>query len=204
MTTAGWVTGRCYYQVGRWYCHGSIIYFILSSEMLNRTSSQMCGRWYLPIFLFRDGLLTLIYRASLIVLIRFWSSLPTSDLRKPCLITGKSLFLYTIFYSVPEEYLVRCITIMEFQYFQDSIFSGSMVFQKFHIFCKYRIPEVHSSSNSINMEFWISVMPKLHWFPEFCYAYYRIILMQLHYFLNGINFSLAAVQFPYANEKLSV
>ena len=45
--------------------------------MLNRTSSQMCGRWYLPMFLFRDGLLTLIYRASMMVLIRFWSSLPT-------------------------------------------------------------------------------------------------------------------------------
>ena len=35
----------------------------------------MCGRWYLPIFLFRDGSLTLI----------------SSDLRKPCLKTGKSL-----------------------------------------------------------------------------------------------------------------
>ena len=33
----------------------------------------MCGRWYLPTFL-RDGLLTLIYKASLMVLIRFWSS----------------------------------------------------------------------------------------------------------------------------------
>ena len=32
--------------------------------MLNRNSSQMCGRWYLPIFLFRDGSLILIYRAS--------------------------------------------------------------------------------------------------------------------------------------------
>ena len=37
------------------------IYFNFSSEMFNRTSSQICGRWYLPIFLFRDGLLTLIY-----------------------------------------------------------------------------------------------------------------------------------------------
>ena len=47
--------------------------------MLNRTSCQMCGRWYLPIFLFRDGSLTLIYGASLMVLIRFWSSLPTKS-----------------------------------------------------------------------------------------------------------------------------
>ena len=51
--------------------------FSFSSGMLNRTSSHMCGRWYLPIFLFRDGLLTLIIRASLIALLRFWSSLPT-------------------------------------------------------------------------------------------------------------------------------
>ena len=77
MATAGWVTGRCYYQVGRWYYLGSIIYFILTSEMLNSTSSQMCGIWYLPMFLFRDGLLTLICRASLMVPIRFWFSLPT-------------------------------------------------------------------------------------------------------------------------------
>ena len=53
------------------------IYFILSSEVFNRTSSQMCGRWYLPMFLFRDGLLNLTYRASLMVLMRSWSSLPT-------------------------------------------------------------------------------------------------------------------------------
>ena len=26
------------------------IYFNLSSEMLSRTSSQICGRWYLPMF----------------------------------------------------------------------------------------------------------------------------------------------------------
>ena len=34
----------------------------------------MCGRWYLPMFLLRDGSLTLIYRASLMVLMRFWLS----------------------------------------------------------------------------------------------------------------------------------
>ena len=32
--------------------------------MLSRTSSQICGRWYLPTFLFRDGLFTLMYRPS--------------------------------------------------------------------------------------------------------------------------------------------
>ena len=37
--------------------------------MLNRTSSQICGRWYLPMFLLRGGSLTQIYRASLMVLV---------------------------------------------------------------------------------------------------------------------------------------
>ena len=62
---------------GRCYCHGSIFYLNFSSEMFSRTSSHMCGRWYLPTFLFRDGLLTLMYRASFIALLRLCSSLPT-------------------------------------------------------------------------------------------------------------------------------
>ena len=45
--------------------------------MLFRTSSHTWGRWYLPIFLLRDGLFTLMYIASLISLIRLCSSLPT-------------------------------------------------------------------------------------------------------------------------------
>ena len=45
--------------------------------MLNRTSSHIWGRWYLPIFLFRNGLLTLMFTDSFISLMRFWSSLPT-------------------------------------------------------------------------------------------------------------------------------
>ena len=36
------------------------IYFKFSSEMLTRTSPHICGRWYLPIFLLRDGLLALM------------------------------------------------------------------------------------------------------------------------------------------------
>ena len=36
------------------------LYFRFCSEMFNRTSSQMCGRWNLPTFLFRDGLLALM------------------------------------------------------------------------------------------------------------------------------------------------
>ena len=87
--------GRCYCQCGRWNSHcrvGNVLVdiitnvadgiatgvcFLLSSEVLNRTSSQICGRCYLPMFLLRDGLLTLMYGASLIVLMSFWSSLPT-------------------------------------------------------------------------------------------------------------------------------
>ena len=67
--------GRCYNLVGRCFSQGS--YFNFSSVLLTRTSSHMWGRWYLPMFLFRDGPLTLIYIDSLINLERFCSSLPT-------------------------------------------------------------------------------------------------------------------------------
>ena len=53
---------------------GQLFYIILSSEMLNRTSSHIWGRWYLHLFLFRDGLVTLMYIASFIGLMRFWST----------------------------------------------------------------------------------------------------------------------------------
>ena len=57
---------------------GSIgIYWSFSSGALTSTSSHMCGSWNLPIFLFRDGSLTLINIASLMALAIFWSSLPT-------------------------------------------------------------------------------------------------------------------------------
>ena len=36
------------------------LYFKFSSEMFNRTPSQMYGQWNLPTFLFRDGLLALM------------------------------------------------------------------------------------------------------------------------------------------------
>ena len=67
---------ECYYHGGRWNSH-RVNMFYFKPEVFNRTSSQMCGRWYLSMFLFRDGLLTLIYRAYLMVLMRFWSSFPT-------------------------------------------------------------------------------------------------------------------------------
>ena len=67
--------GRCYSYLWLMELPQVSIYFKFSFEMLSRTSSQICGRWYLPIFLFRDGLLTLMYKASLMSLMRFWSSL---------------------------------------------------------------------------------------------------------------------------------
>ena len=77
IATAGWCELADVIASGRWKSHRVILfYFNLSSEVLTRTSSQTCGRWYLPTFLLRDGSLTLMYRASFIVLIWFKSSLP--------------------------------------------------------------------------------------------------------------------------------
>ena len=81
------LTGRCYCHCGRWnsywvdicfitcYLLILFIYFVLSSGLLNRTSSHMWGILYLPMILFRDGLLTHI--DSFMNLMRFRSSLPT-------------------------------------------------------------------------------------------------------------------------------
>ena len=51
------------------WCWGHF-YFVFSSEMENRTLSQMCGRLYLPIFLLRIGLLTLMYIFSFMTLVK--------------------------------------------------------------------------------------------------------------------------------------
>ena len=67
--------GRCFCLVADVIPQGH--YFSLSSMLLIRTSSQMCGRWYLPMFLLRDGLLTLMNIDSLISLERLCSSMPT-------------------------------------------------------------------------------------------------------------------------------
>ena len=67
---------RCYCQVADGIATGSS-YSNFSSGVLSRTSSHMCGRWYLPMFSLRDGLLTLTNNASFINLLRFLSSLPT-------------------------------------------------------------------------------------------------------------------------------
>ena len=69
------VVSRQMFSLGR--CYSQRVLFHFSSVMLIRTSSHTWGRWYLPMFLFRDGLLTLIYIDSLINLERPCSSLPT-------------------------------------------------------------------------------------------------------------------------------
>ena len=56
------------------WCYGH--FFVFSSEMENRTLSQMCGRLYLPIFLLRIGLSTLMYNAFFMALATFCPSLP--------------------------------------------------------------------------------------------------------------------------------
>ena len=68
--------GRLYCLGGRWNSHW-VSYFNLSSLLLIRTISHKWGRWYLPMFLFRDGPLALINIDSFISLERFCSSLPT-------------------------------------------------------------------------------------------------------------------------------
>ena len=47
------------------------LYLSLSSGHLTKTSFHICGSWYFPIFLFRDGSLTLISIASLMDLAIF-------------------------------------------------------------------------------------------------------------------------------------
>ena len=76
IATVGWMCMLDGISIGRWNCQGSV-QFSLRFEVLNRTSSHICGRWNLPTFLLMDGLLTLINNASCIALLRFWSSLPT-------------------------------------------------------------------------------------------------------------------------------
>ena len=76
---------------GRWSSHRVCFYFNFSSEVLSRTSSHICGRWYLPMFLLRDGLLTFMYSAICSDVQKLFRTTFSSDLRKPCWKTGKSL-----------------------------------------------------------------------------------------------------------------
>ena len=47
--------------------------------LLNKTSSHMWGSWYFPMFLIRDGSLTLMNMVSLVVLVMVRDSLPTME-----------------------------------------------------------------------------------------------------------------------------
>ena len=59
------------------WCYGAeVLYLVFSSGMENGTLSQICDRLYLPIFLLRVGLVTLMYMASLMVLAIPCPSLP--------------------------------------------------------------------------------------------------------------------------------
>ena len=87
------IWGRCFYLllsmadvIAMWQLDWppGWIYFNLRSEMFNRTSSHMWGRWYLPMFLLRNGLFTIMYITPLLALIKLWRSTFSADLRKPC------------------------------------------------------------------------------------------------------------------------
>ena len=97
------------------------ICFKFSSEMSSRTSSQMCGRWYLPMFLLRDGLFTLMYRASFMVLKRFWSSLPSME--KLSIVT---LWPQMLRWSCIGDGALRCSLYLSSKFLADSpIYSSS-------------------------------------------------------------------------------
>ena len=115
------LVGRCYSHKWLMELPQVSIYFKFSSGMLSRTSSQICGRWYLPILLFRDGLLTLIYKASLMVLMRFWSSLP--NMEKLSKVTGWPEVLRWSFIG---EGALRCSLNLSSKFLADSpIYSSS-------------------------------------------------------------------------------
>ena len=54
-----------------------VVHFNLSHELLNRISTHTCGIWYLPMFLLRDESLIFMYIDSFMILVRFWTSMPT-------------------------------------------------------------------------------------------------------------------------------
>ena len=73
----------CYRTFVYWWVQGVTmpdvigIYFKFNSGDLTSTSSQVYGSWNLPMFLLRDGPLTLMKIASLMFLVILLSSLPT-------------------------------------------------------------------------------------------------------------------------------
>ena len=52
------------------------VYLSLSAGDFTSSSSHMCGSWFLSIFLFRDGSLTMISIAALMDITMLWCSLP--------------------------------------------------------------------------------------------------------------------------------
>ena len=61
---------------GSLWSSGSGHYLIWKARVSCRTTAQMCGSWNFPRFLLRDGSLTLMNMASLMVLVMLWTSLP--------------------------------------------------------------------------------------------------------------------------------
>ena len=83
-------------------------YLSLSSGEFITTSSHICSSWYLPIFLLRDWLFTLMRMASLMDLAKFWSSLAKMlklfmDISWPVLLwwswLGDGAFMYALYLS---------------------------------------------------------------------------------------------------------
>ena len=72
------------YYLASWYCglaqgpckYGRV-YLSWRSRALNKTSFNIWCNWYFPMFLLRDGSLTLTKIMSLMVLVRVCDSLPT-------------------------------------------------------------------------------------------------------------------------------
>ena len=85
-------------------------YFTFSSEVLNRTSSHICGRWYLPLFLFRDGVLTLIHSMEMALLMVKTDILRALDNQEvTCLVL---LDLLAAFDMVDHQILINRLTSM--------------------------------------------------------------------------------------------
>ena len=151
--------GRMVY--GRFHSHFRLmlllqvsIYFKFSSEMLHRTSSQICGRWYLPMFLLRDGLLALMYRASFMVLKRFWSSLPS--MVKLSIVTSWPEVLW---WSYIGDGALRCSFNLSSKFLADSPIYSSSQSTLSHLYHKLLPESILASSRSEEMLFYTISIP---------------------------------------------
>ena len=100
--------------VHRCYC-ADCDYLVFSSGMANRTLFQMCGRLYLPMFLLRVGLLTLMYMASLMALSIFWPSLSM-------ILKFSSVVLWPVMFSCSKmgDGIFRCSLYLSLKVLADS------------------------------------------------------------------------------------